>query len=189
MNQVIVTYLKENKDKFPQSDLVAALRTSGFSEEDIAEAVSAVAVSSVPVVTPVANDTLGMTTSDTSLAIAHELVSGEQGQLVKIRNNFFRGVIHGCMGVAVVSMLFIVWDIYKVISMYGYGSMIAFRSTVIDSVFVVIAYVIIVLVFGKSLSLSVKGLGKIRYIFGVVVALLLTPLLLIGSCMVHPLSL
>lgn len=42
MNQNVVNYLQENKDKFAQDDLVSQLGTAGYGEADIAEGVAVV---------------------------------------------------------------------------------------------------------------------------------------------------
>lgn len=42
MNQNIVTYLNENKEKYPKDVLVAELRKSGYTEEEITEGVAQV---------------------------------------------------------------------------------------------------------------------------------------------------
>ena len=87
------------------------------------------------------------------------------------KNNFFRGVVHGCLGVAVVAIP------------YTYTMYVGW-SDMRDVVLTIIAYVIIALVSGKLLSLMVKGEERSRYIFGVVMALLLVPLVGFGACLI-----
>jgi hypothetical protein len=52
MTQNIIAYLNENKEKYPKEVLIAELRKSGYSEEDIAEGVGQVFEGKAPMLAP-----------------------------------------------------------------------------------------------------------------------------------------
>jgi hypothetical protein len=52
MNQNILTYLNENKEKYPKEVLAAELRKAGYSEGDITEGVAQVFEGKAPVAVP-----------------------------------------------------------------------------------------------------------------------------------------